>query len=213
MTRFFVTGTDTGVGKTEVSCALLSLLERPFAFKPCESGGTRDSEALREAGGGWQALDAICVYRLKAPLAPLHAATKEKTRVDFTKLLRAYATLRGDGVVEGAGGLFVPLTPKHDVIDLAERLSLQVVLVARAGLGTINHTTLSLRALRERGLRVAAVVLTQGTPGSDEAIAVNRAELQRRFPRLRFIGPVKYQPDAKKRRAALRRALRPLVTR
>lgn len=212
MTRFFVTGTDTGVGKTEVSCALLSLMKRPFAFKPCESGGTGDTEALREAGGGWQAIDSICVYRLKAPLAPLHAATKEKQRIDFARLVRGYEALRGDGVVEGAGGLFVPITEQRDVIDLAQTLALPVVLVARAGLGTVNHTTLSLRALAERKLRVAAVVLVQSTPGSDEAIAVNRAELQRRFPRIRFFGPVKFEPDAKKRRAALRRVLRPLVT-
>jgi dethiobiotin synthetase len=186
-------------------------MQRPFAFKPCESGGTGDTEALREAAGGWQSLDSICLYRLKAPLAPLHAAQKERTRVDFSKLVRGFETLRGDGVVEGAGGLFVPITEQHDVIDLAQRLALPVVLVARAGLGTVNHTTLSMRALAERKLRVAAVVLMQSTPGSDEAIAVNRAELERRFAKTRFVGPVKYEPDAKKRRVALRRALRPLV--
>ena len=141
------------------------------------------------------------------------AAAKERTRVDFARLLRAFSTLQGDGVVEGAGGLFVPITTRHDVIDLAQTLALPVVLVARAGLGTINHTTLSLRALAERRLRVAAVVLTQATPGSDEAIAINRAELERRFPRTRFIGPVRYEPDARRRRAALRRALRPLIAR
>ncbi len=211
MKRFFVTGTDTGIGKTEVSCALLSLMKRPFAFKPCESGGTGDTDALREAGGGWQSVESICVYRLKAPLAPLQAAQKERKRIDFAKLLRAFETLEGDGVVEGAGGLFVPITRQHDVIDLAQELALPTVLVARAGLGTVNHTTLSLRALAERTLKVAAVVLMQSTPGNDEAIAVNRAELQRRFPRTRFIGPVKFEPDAKKRRAALRKALRALI--
>jgi len=209
--RFFVTGTDTGIGKTEVSCALLSLMERPFAFKPCESGGTGDTDALREAGGGWQSVESICVYRLRAPLAPLHAAQKERKRIDFKKLTRAYEALEGDGVVEGAGGLFVPITEKHDVIDLAVELALPMVLVARAGLGTVNHTTLSLRALAERKLKVAAVVLMQSTPSSDEAIAVNRAELERRFPRTRFIGPVKFEPDAKKRRTALRKALRGLI--
>lgn len=211
--RFFVTGTDTGVGKTEVSCALLASMVRPWAFKPCESGGTGDSEALREAAGGWQPLESICLYRLKEPLSPFAAAKRERRRIDFSRLVRGFQALGpGPGVVEGAGGLFVPLTGKHDVIDLIAALELPVVLVARAGLGTVNHTTLSLRALAERKLEVAAVVLSQATPGRDAAVALNREALQRRFPGVTFLGPVPFEADAAKRRKKLRAALRPLVT-
>jgi dethiobiotin synthetase len=219
MTRFFVTGTDTGVGKTEVSAALLSLLRdaghAPFAFKPCESGGTGDAERLREAAGPGQPLDEVCLYRLRAPLAPAMAARQERRRVDLRRVERAFRAFGPTraGVVEGAGGLFVPLTPRADVIDLIERLALPVVLVARAGLGTVNHTTLSLRALAERGLSVAAVVLSRGSPVADPSVPLNRAELERRFPRVRFVGPVPYVADERRRRFAFLRALGPLVER
>lgn len=210
--RFFVTGTDTGVGKTEVSCALLASMAKPWAYKPCESGGTGDSEALQAAGGGWQSLDSICLYKLREPLSPYAAAKRDRKRIDFTKLVRGFQSLGpGPGIVEGAGGLFVPLTEAHDVIDLIAAVKLPVVLVARAGLGTVNHTTLSLRALAERKLKVAAVVLSQSTPGNDVAIGLNRTELERRFPNVAFFGPVPFEADAAKRRKKLRAVLKPLL--
>ncbi len=216
MTRFFVTGTDTGVGKTEVSCALLSLLadagHAPFAFKPFESGGTGDARRLREAAGQGQPLDEVCLYRLRAPLAPALAAKQEGRRLDLRRVTRAFDAFGArSGVVEGAGGLFVPLTKDADVIDLIERLGLPVVLVARAGLGTLNHTTLSLGALEARGLPVAAVVLSRGARGADPSVPLNRPELERRFPRVRFLGPVPFHAHDSTRRSAFRRALRPLV--
>lgn len=212
MKRYFVTGTDTGVGKTEVSAALLSLLPRPFAFKPCESGDNADSEALRQAAGAWQSPDSVCLYRFKAPLAPAIAARQERRRVDWKRLLSGFRALgKGPGVVEGAGGLFVPLDDRHDVIDLIEATRLPVVLVARAGLGTINHTVLSLNALAARKVPVAAVVLVQAVDRVEASLKTNRAELERRFPRLRFLGPVGFEPSAVARRRRLRRHLAPLL--
>jgi dethiobiotin synthetase len=216
MTRFFVTGTDTGVGKTEVSAALLAAMAqrglRPFAFKPFESGGTGDARALQAAAGGWQALDSVCLYRLRRPLAPAIAARVERRRVDFGRVVRAFRALGGGpGVVEGAGGLHVPLTAQHDVIDLIAALGLPVVLVARAGLGTINHTTLSLEALTARGLPVAAVVLSRGTRAPDPSVAYNLGELARRFPRLKVLGPVPFVSSAKARRGEFARALTSLL--
>lgn len=218
MNRFFVTGTDTGVGKTQVSCALLSLLakrgERPFAYKPAESGGTGDAEALREAAGGWQTLEQVCLYRLKAPLAPAIAAREEGVRVGWNDVLRGFRDFgRGAGVVEGAGGLFVPFSGRRDVIDLIAATKLKVVLVARAGLGTINHVSLSLEALQRRELTVAAVVLSQGVRDGDPSIPFNRPELERRFPKTRFFGPVAFEPREGKRRAAFEALLEPLVQR
>jgi dethiobiotin synthetase len=107
--------------------------------------------------------------------------------------------------------LHVPITAKRDVIDFIEELRLPVLLVARAGLGTINHTSLSLNALFERKLKVLGVVLTATSPAKDEAVRLNRAELARRFPRVTFVGPVPFVADAMKRRAAVARALRPLL--
>ena len=210
--RFFVTGTDTGVGKTEVSAALLSLMTKPFAFKPCESGGNEDSETLWRAGGRWQPKETVCLYRLKEPLAPLLAARAEKKHIDWKKILAGFRALgKGPGVVEGAGGLFVPIDERHDVIDLIAATKLPVVLVARAGLGTINHTTLSLNALAERKIPVAGVVLSQGRRGLEPSLPTNRPELERRFPKIRFFGPVPFVAHFDRRQKLLAKTLAPLV--
>ena len=217
MIRFFVTGTDTGVGKTEVSAALLSLLaasgQRPFAYKPCESGGNADSLALWRAAGSWQPQETVCLYRFKAPLAPSLAARAERKQVQWKRLLSGFRSFgKAPGVVEGAGGLFVPLDDRHDVIDLIAATKLPVVLVARAGLGTINHTTLALNALAQRKLEVAAVVLSQATRGPEPSLNTNRPELERRFPQIRFLGPVPFVAHAERRRALLTRLLAPLIS-
>jgi dethiobiotin synthetase len=214
--RLFVTGTDTGVGKTEVSAALLSVLvaqgHRPFACKPWESGGrvrASDAERLWRAAGAWQRNADVCLYRLKAPLAPAIAARLEGRRLSFERVVRHVRGLGQVGVVEGAGGLYVPVGPQHDVIDLVRALAFPVVLVARAGLGTINHTTLSLRALQ--GVPVAGVVLMQSTRAGDRSIASNRVELQRRFPHVRFVGPVPFEGRAARRQQVVQRAVEPLL--
>lgn len=215
MLRYFVTATDTGVGKTEVACALLRLMARagrPFAFKPFESGvadlaAPEDSLRLREAGGGWQDLALISPNRYRAPLAPGVAARLERRRGGWARALAAYRRLRGDGVVEGAGGLLVPLDGPRDVAALLGALRLPVVLVARAGLGTLNHASLSLEALQRRRATVAAVVLVQASAAGDPSVPYNRPELERRFPRLPVLGPVPYQRRRRAREAAFDRAL------
>jgi len=124
------------------------------------------------------------------------------------------AAFRGFGnrplVVEGAGGLLVPLDRRRDVIDLAETLGLPVVLVARAGLGTLNHTGLSLRLLESRRIPVLAVVLSRSSPVRDPSVEDNAGWLARRHG-VRVIGPVPYLPDPARRRRAFRTALRPLL--
>jgi dethiobiotin synthetase len=213
--RFFVTGTDTGVGKTEVSCALLSLLAergQPFGWKPCETGDDSDSRRLWEAAGGWQRLEDVNTYRFRQPLAPGVAARLEKRSVSWRRLRETFERFgNGPGVVEGAGGLHVPLTATHDVVDLIAALRLPVVLVARAGLGTLNHTTLSMDALRARRLRVAAIVLSQGVKRGDPSSPHNAPELRRRFPRVPVLGPLPYLSQRQRRLGRLRELLAPLV--
>jgi dethiobiotin synthetase len=216
--RFFVTGTDTGVGKSEVSSALLRLLvargEKPFAWKPCETGGDEDSTRLWRAAGAWQRKEDVCTYRFKQPLAPGVAATLEKRKVDFARLVRTFRAFgAGAGVVEGAGGLHVPLTPKHDVLDLIVAVKLPVVLVARAGLGTLNHTTLSMNALLARGVDVAAIVLSQSTRATEPSIPHNAPELRRRFPRVRVLGPIPFTRSRARRELSFDEALSVLVAR
>ncbi|MEN9786242.1 MAG: hypothetical protein RLZZ299_1506 [Pseudomonadota bacterium] len=217
--RWFVTGTDTGVGKTEAACALLSLLAeagaRPAAFKPYESGWTPgipgDTEALWRAGGATESTQAVNVYRFRAPLAPAVAAAKEGVTPSFARVEQAYRDLDGRSlVVEGAGGLFVPVDEAHDVIDLVARWRLPVVLVARAGLGTLNHVGLSLAALAAREVPVAAVLLNRTRRAGDPSERDN-AELLRRRHGVQVLGPVPHTADAHRRRSLFRRALAPLV--
>jgi dethiobiotin synthetase len=219
--RFFVTGTDTGVGKTQVSASLLrSMAKRglePFAFKPFESGmASRDAPAdglaLQHAAGGWQPMETVTLFRFHAPLAPGIAAKLERRKTSWKRVVTVFRSFgKKAGLVEGAGGLHVPLDDSHDVIDAIDAFRLPVVVVARAGLGTINHTALTLNALTDRRLRVAAVVLVQSTPAADPSMPHNRPELERRFPRVQFLGPVPFERSASRRRAAFDAVLSALV--
>lgn len=219
--RLFVTGTDTGVGKTEAACALLSLLAdadlRPAAMKPYESGcidrrRPADALALKAAARCDDPLAHVCPYRYRAPLAPGVAAARRRESPSFARVL-AHARSFGARplVIEGAGGLFVPLDARRDIIDLIEALNIPVLLVARAGLGTLNHTALSLDALARRRIVVRAVLLTKVTATSDPSEQDNAEWLKRRHG-VPVLGPVPYARDPARRRAAYRQALRPLLT-
>ncbi|MFN0063634.1 MAG: dethiobiotin synthase [Myxococcaceae bacterium] len=218
--RFFVAGTDTGVGKTGAACALLSLMndadERPFAFKPYESGCAderrpSDGLALQRAAGGHDALATVSLYRFQAALAPGVAAAQEGRRTSFARVVRHFRRFDGrSGVVEGAGGLCVPLDNKNEVIDLASALRLPVLLVARAGLGTLNHVALSLSQLRARRIPVAAVLLVQSQRGRDASVVSNPKWIVRRNA-VRVLGPVPFCAHVGKRRLQFRRALAPLL--
>ncbi len=218
--RFFVTGTDTGVGKTQASRALLSLLAdaglSPQGFKPYESGcaslsAPSDALSLREAARSDLPLDVVCPHRFRAPLAPGVAARRLGREPDWNTTLAAWERIRhGSVVVEGAGGLFVPLDSSRDVIDLISTLGLPVLLVARAGLGTLNHTALSLEALAARNIPVAAVLLSRSTPSRDPSERDNPSLISERH-RIQVLGPVPYLEDPRRRHAAFRKALAPLV--
>lgn len=220
MMRVFVTGTDTGVGKTQVACALLSLLAdeglRPAPFKPYESGcedlrKPADALALREAAQSDDPLDLVCPHRFKQHLAPGVAAVKLKKEPSFEKTLQAFRSFEGRSlVVEGAGGLLVPVDSKRDVIDLIEALRLPVLLVARAGLGTLNHAGLSLKLLELRRVRVLAVLMAEGSAVYDPSRRDNARLIEERHG-VRVLGPVRFQPDPERRRAAFRKALQPLI--
>jgi dethiobiotin synthetase len=218
--RYFVTGTDTGVGKTEVATALLSLMAdaglAPAAFKPYESGckdveRPTDALALREAARSDDPLGMISLHRFRAALAPGMAAERLGLNPSWTETLRAFRALQGRAlVVEGAGGLLVPLDARHQVIDLVAATRLPVVLVARAGLGTLNHTGLSLLALRARRIRVRAVVLVRTSAARDVSIRDNARWVERRDG-VEVLGPVPFVVPSGPRRMAFRRLLRPLV--
>ena len=180
---FFVTGTDTGIGKTVVSCALVRAMRARGldvgAMKPVETGveaaGPLDGQALQEAAGGADPLDEVCPQRFALPAAPAIAAEHEGRRVDLGAVRYAFAKLAARHewmVAEGAGGLLVPVDRGLCMADLARDLKLPLLVVARASLGTINHTLLTLEAAAARGLEVAGVVLSHvGGPISASEVA------------------------------------------
>jgi dethiobiotin synthetase len=173
MNGVLVTGTDTGVGKTVVACALTSGLVRTglrvAVWKPAETGWDpssaerlSDAARLREASGSAEPLEAICRYRLSAPLAPAIAARLQGLTVDLVELGHAYRR-RASGadavIVEGAGGLLVPLSGRTTYADLARDLGLRVLIVAANRLGAINHTALTARVATSEGASVIGFVL------------------------------------------------------
>ncbi len=162
--RYFVTGTDTDVGKTVVSAWLMLHLEARFAgvhyWKPVQSGvaeGPGDREVVQKLTGFGPGRFHACGYELPEPLSPHEAARRAGVRIEMARIEMP----RGDGplIVEGAGGVLVPLNEKVLMLDLIVALGLPVVVVARSTLGTINHTLLTLEALRRRRVDVAGVVL------------------------------------------------------
>jgi len=180
---FFVTGTDTGVGKTVVSCALVRALRAQGsdvgAMKPVETGvteaGPLDAIALRAAAGNRDPLDEVCPQRFALPAAPTVAADAEGRSVDIEAVHKAYAALVARHelmIVEGAGGMLVPAADGVTMVDLAGALELPLVLVARAALGTINHTLLSLEVAELRNVTLAGVVISHADgPTSDPDLA------------------------------------------
>jgi len=189
MSGVFVTGTDTGAGKTVVACTLARALNAAGVdvgvLKPAETGvgdeGPLDALALREAAGCGDPLDDVCPQRFAMPAAPTVAAAAEGRSVDAGAILAAYARIRyrhGFVVVEGAGGLLVPATAELDMAGLAAALDLPILIAARAALGTINHTLLTLEAAERRGLTVAGVVVSHTAGVLSDADSSNLAALR-----------------------------------
>ena len=187
---FFVTGTDTGVGKTVVACALVRALRasgfQVGVMKPIETGvgdaGPLDAMALRRAAAVTDRLEDVCPQRFALPAAPTVAAEAEGRRVDVDAVFAAYERLAAANpmlVVEGAGGLLVPAAADLTMADLAAELGLPLVVVARAALGTINHTLLTLEAAGARGLRLAGVVISHSGGALSAPDAANLGALRR----------------------------------
>lgn len=170
----FIAGTDTGVGKTVVACALLRAAHRRarrlIPFKPAETGANPDpidAYCLHQAAGAPVPRDRVCLYSLPLPAAPQAAASRAGITISLTAILERARELAGAGdglLVEAAGGLLVPYAPEITGADLAGHLGLPVLLVARAALGTVNHTALSVSELRRRRLEIAGIVLVRTRP-------------------------------------------------
>ena len=191
MRGVFVTGTGTAVGKSIVAAAICAGLaaegEHVVAFKPVvtgldevTAGWPPDHELLAAATGGRQTPEEVAPYRFGPPLSPHYAAELAGETIEPARLV-SVARAAGDRplVAEGVGGLLVPLTIGYLVRDLAVDLGLPVVIAARTGLGTINHTLLTIEAARAVGLRVAGVVMTPWPDAPEGLERSNRSTLER----------------------------------
>jgi dethiobiotin synthetase len=183
----FITGTDTGVGKTRVAAMLVRALRATgvdaAGFKPICCGGREDAELLAEASGGAVALDDVNPVWLRPPVAPYTAAMIEERMVDLARVREKFVQLRAAHtavIVEGAGGWLVPVTRDFSMADLAAEFTLPVLVVAANRLGVINHTLLTLAAIRASGLECAGVVLNQphATAPDDPAVVTNAGVLR-----------------------------------
>ncbi len=188
----FITGTDTGVGKTFFTCALAALL-RSYGYevgvmKPAETGcAEKDGELfaadawrLRSASGCAEPIEIICPYRLPEPLAPSIAAERAGVKIDIDRLLAVYREIAGRHditLVEGAGGLMAPVAPGFTFADFARVAKLPIIVVAANRLGAINHLLLTLEHASCKGLRTMGYVLNQVTAEASLAAETNREAL------------------------------------
>ena len=188
----FVTGTDTDVGKTEVGrAAVAALRARGLSvgvMKPIETGvgpdGPQDALALSQAAGGRDPLSDVCPLQFALAAAPNVAARAERRSVDLSRIPPAFERIRAERDfvwVEGAGGLLVPTTDALCMADLAHQLGLPLLLVARAALGTINHTLLTLREMDRRQLPSVGVVVSHASGTLSSAEAENLCDLRERL--------------------------------
>lgn len=188
----FVTGTDTDVGKSVIAAGLTAALRSSGTnatyFKPVQSGcreeGGRliagDARLAQTMAGLPEPLSVLTPVVLKLPLAPAVAAAQAGVRIDLEDIARAYRQLAGRYdflVVEGAGGLYVPLVDNAFlVLDLARWLGLPVLVVGRPGLGTINHTVMTVKAVQQAGLPVVGIIINQ-YPAKPNLAALTNPEI------------------------------------
>ena len=200
----FVMGTDTGVGKTVVTAAIALAARaqgRTVApLKPAQTGDdgtiTGDADFVASLLGLDEPREALCPYHLRAPLAPAVAAQREGVRLDPAVVVRAHAALaeRYDLVlVEAAGGALVPFSDGVDMAALAGMLGLPVVVVIRPGLGTLNHTLLTLEAVHRRGLTVLGTVIS-GYPDEPGLDAATNPQVLARISPVPLLGVIPYDP-------------------
>ncbi|SDR18001.1 dethiobiotin synthase [Natronobacterium texcoconense] len=181
----FVAGTGTGVGKTVVTAGLTGWLRSEgidaHAIKPAQTGAPDDDDARTVANVCGDPTASTCLRRLEPPLAPRVAASVAGESLSYDEITAACRSVAANeevAIVEGIGGVRVPLADDRDVLDLATDLGFPVIVVARSGLGTLNHTALTVAALEDRGLLVDGIVLNE-YDGATLAERTNPSELER----------------------------------
>ena len=216
---FFITGTDTGVGKTIISAALIKAAHmlglKACGMKPIETGCKQrenrkgndslippDGTFLREITGTDESIDLITPVRFENPLAPLPASEIEDKPIDLDKIKTAFRELssRYDVIiVEGIGGLLVPIKREYFVIDLAKYFGFPIIVVSKPGLGTINHTMLTVNYAIKEGLDVAGIIINYTRPPEKILAENTNPEIIKRLSPVPVLGIFPYMKDLESR--------------
>jgi dethiobiotin synthetase len=170
----FITGTGTGAGKTYISCKIARGLRangiNVGVFKPVATGDRNDAKKLISAAGTGEPLENVNPVFFKHPLAPLVSARLSKNNIEPAAILNAYKELKKQHnfiIVEGAGGIYVPLTNNYYVFNMIQDFSLPAIIVARSYLGSINHTLLTVEKLRSEKIIIAGIIMNYVSKKTD----------------------------------------------
>ena len=221
MKGFFVTGTDTGIGKTEVASYLAGMFSRRGlkvgVMKPVATGvekACRDAKILKRYSGPPHPTDYINPVSLKLPIAPLVAQDIEKKKIDMKAVWDRFGRLKTENdvvIVEGIGGVMVPMCRIGKkifyVLDMILKMKLPVIIVARPNLGTINHTLLTVRALQSKKIKIAGIIFSHTSKiKNDLSIRTNPAVIEK-LSGVRVLGIMHYERIRNKRRIKWLRAI------
>jgi dethiobiotin synthetase len=200
---FFITGTDTGIGKTVITAALIKTANllgfRACGMKPIETGCLREGDVLIPSDGMFiktiahmgESVNYISPCCFENPLSPLAASEIEGISVNFEKIKKAYAELSQKYdvvIVEGLGGLLVPITGDYFVLNLARDFGLPVIVVSRPGLGTINHTMLTVNYAINAGLVVAGIIINYSLPSEGTSAENTNPEVLKKISPVPVVG-------------------------
>ncbi len=207
---FFITSTDTGAGKTIIARAVIKVMQslniKVCAMKPIESGCAKegdvlipyDGSLLRQAAHMEAPLRLVTPCCFEKPLAPFAAAEIEGRTISIDEIKKAYFILQASHeaiVVEGIGGIMVPVTKDYYVVDLAKEFSLPLLIVIKPGLGTINHTMLTVNYALEAGLEVAGIVINYSRPPDNSLAEKTNPKVLEEICPIPIIGTFPYLKD------------------
>jgi dethiobiotin synthetase len=208
MNGFFITGTDTGVGKTVVTACLATLFKNQGVgvMKPIETGvdpecsstANSDAKFLMEVSSSTDAENEVCPHRLKTPASPYQASQIAGTPIQPATILEKFKTLQSRHnmmLVEGIGGLLVPITAHYNVADLVLEMGLPLIIVSRIRVGTLNHTLLTIKAARQYGLKIKGVILNRQEGGDLDEVEKHQGELIKELSDIPILGTCPYIED------------------
>ena len=208
MNGFFITGTDTDVGKTVVTACLATLFKNQGigVMKPIETGvdpkcsstSNSDTKFLMEVSGTTDAEEEVCPLRLKTPASPYQASQIAGISIQPATILKQFKILQSRHnmmLVEGVGGLLVPITARYNVADLAREIGLPLIIVSRLKVGTLNHTLLTLNAARQHGLKIKGIILNKQENGDLDNVEEQQGKLIEELSDTPILGTCPYIED------------------